>query len=156
MTSTLLGALERRINRTFSNVTNVQRQIVELPDRAKKTQLSLESFEKILLDLNKAAFDAIQDASMLIGSIRELEGTPDNADALADVLLMLQRLDYLQAVAHIDLARAMENLIPDMAEFAVRELASYESGRERLRIYREAIEKVEREKGWIDEPGPQS
>jgi hypothetical protein len=142
MPSTSFQPLDRALRRLVNDSTNQQRQVLALVKNISQSGANREQFEKDLLKLNESAMRVIQDNMALNASSRELEESPPTADKLADLVMMLERMDYVQRLDYINLARFLENIDPDLLEPTLKELSTYEGGEDKIRALLAAIGKV--------------
>lgn len=141
MTSTLFQPLDRTLRKMFNDATNYQRQVGQMVKNIGSSQANREQFEHDLLRLNQSAQAMIEDNVALGFNAREVEDA-HLADKMADVIMQVERLDYVQAVDYIALARHLENTDESLYEAAIVELLSYEGGEDRVRALLAAIGKI--------------
>lgn len=143
--SNLHQPLKRQLQRLIPEARNLQQSADTLVKALEKTSTTAsDELEARFLTFAEAFITFLQGVRRVGGYGRELAEMPNVADRLADMMLVLDRLDYVERLDYIGLARRIENIQDaDMVRLAVRELSTYEGGPERLGWLKAAIEEIE-------------
>ncbi len=129
-----------------------QRSVLNLVKNIGQAAPNREQLERDLLALNKSAMQVIQDSIAFTAQAQELKDGPPIADKLADMVIMLERLDYVQRLDYISLARFLENIDPELFEPTFRELMTYPGGEDRVRCISGVIGMILRESSTQETP----
>lgn len=143
--SSLHGPLKRQLQRLIPEARNLQQSTDTLVKALEKTSTTeSDQLEANFLIFAESFITFLQGVRQIGGYGRELAEMPNVADRLADIMLVLDRLDYVERLDYIGLARRIENIQgADMVKLAVKELSTYEGGPERLGWLKAAIEEIE-------------
>ena len=147
MTSTTLGPLKNTLKKAYALAYNTEQEMAGLVQAVDRIDTHASDFEEHFKAAELAANELIQAIRLSKMRAMELKEMPSPTDKVADAMLVAEGLDSLLAgMPAYQLARELELVRVDNYLMAFTELASYESGLERLTEIRDAAERVMREK----------
>src|SRR5574341_1677254 len=131
--STALGPLRTALKRAYGLATTIEKETEGLINVVDQAGLDADELEMEMEKVDAAARQLIQTIRLGKARAAEMKEIPSAADKMADSQLIDEGLDsLLSGMPAYQLARELEIINIDAYYLALRELASYETGVERL------------------------
>jgi len=144
-----LGPIVKRMRELGRDTTNTIQEFIGLSTGVDAISTSADDFDvdidnlqKHILKISESWLRMYTDVQVLRAKKQEIAALPDLAEKMVDTIQILQLQDEVFDVDYIQLARCILHIVPAQLDAAVKEVGSFDGGKEQLALMRDAINEV--------------